>query len=65
MGSVGKAFMLPWVREYKARIVEATSTLPGMEQYIHQLYVVDNNPVMEELPPGTRLVERSSRWWGS
>jgi hypothetical protein len=28
-----------------------------MEQYIHQLYVDDNNSVMEELPPGTRLVE--------
>jgi hypothetical protein len=56
-GSVGKVVMLAWVREYKARMVEATSTLPGMEQYIHQLYVDDNNSVMEELPPGTRLVE--------
>ena len=57
--------MLAWVREYKARMVEATSTLPDMKQFIHQLYVDENNSVMEELPPGTRLVERSSRWWGS
>ena len=48
--------MLAWVREYKARMREATSTLPGMEQYLHQIYV-DDNSIMEELPPGTRLVE--------
>ena len=27
------------------------------EQHLHQLYVDDNNAVMEELPPGTRLVD--------
>ena len=49
--------MLTWVREYKARMKEATSTLPSVEQYLQQLYVDDNNTIMEELPPGTRMVD--------
>ena len=57
-GIVGKVALLAWVRENKARMVKVTSTpLPGMKQYLHQLYVDDNNSVMEKLPPGTRLVE--------
>ena len=56
-GAVGKVAMLAWVREYQSRMRKATSDLPHMEQYLHQLYVDDNNAIMEELPPGTRLVE--------
>ena len=60
-GAVGKVAMLVWVRDFKARMVEATSTIPSHEQYLHQLYVDDNNGIMEELPPGTGLVEGSFR----
>ena len=56
-GSVGKVKMLSWVREFHAKMRNATSTLPDFEQYLHQLYVDDNNAIMEEMPPGTRLVE--------
>ena len=49
--------MLAWVRDYKARMLEATRLLPDAEQYLHQLYVDDNNSIMEELPLGTRLVD--------
>ena len=56
-GAVGKVVMMAWVRDYKAKMSEATAALPNSEQYLHQLYVDDNNVVMEELPPGTRLVE--------
>ena len=45
------------MQEYKTRMVVATSTLPDAEQYLHQLYVDDNNSIMEELPLCTRLVE--------
>ena len=33
----------------------------SIEQYLHQLYIDDNNGIMEELPPGTRLVEGNFR----
>ena len=56
-GAVGKVKMLSWVREFQVRMKEATSTLPNFEQYLHQLYVDDNNAIVEEMPPGTRLVE--------
>ena len=45
------------VKKYKAKMDEATASLPDAEQHLHQLYVDDNNAVMEELPPGTRLVD--------
>ena len=38
-------------------MLEDTRTLPDAELYLHQLYVDDNNSIMEELPLGTRLVE--------
>ena len=48
---------MAWVKEYKAKMEEATASLPDAEQHLHQLYVDDNNAVMEEFPPGTRLVD--------
>ena len=54
-GAAGKVAMLAWVRSFKARMEVATSTLPNPELYLHELYVDDNNVVLEELPPGTRL----------
>ena len=56
-GAVGKVVMMAWVKEYKAKMEKATASLPDAEQHLHQLYVDDNNAVMEELPPGTRLVD--------
>ena len=56
-GAVGKVVMVAWVKEYKAKMAAATASLPDAEQHLHQLYVDDNNAVMEELPPGTRLVD--------
>ena len=56
-GAVGKVVMVSWVKKYKAKMDEATASLPDAEQHLHQLYVDDNNAVMEELPPGTRLVD--------
>ena len=57
-GAVGKVKTLSWVREFQARMSEATSTLPNFEHYLHQLYVDNNsNAIMEEMLPGTRLVE--------
>ena len=40
-------------------LAAATANLPNLNQelYLHQLYVDENNIAMEELPPGTRLVE--------
>ena len=56
-GAVGKVVMVAWVREFKARMTLAAASLPDAEQYLHQLYVDDNNAIMEELPLGTRLVD--------
>ena len=56
-GAVGKVVMMAWVRDYQTKMREACAALPDSEQYLHQLYVDDNNAVMEELPLGTRLVE--------
>ena len=56
-GAVGKVVMMAWVRDFKIKMCEATATLPNSEQYLHQLYVDDNNVVMEELPLGARLVD--------
>ena len=37
-------------------MLEATSDLPDHKSYLHQLYVDDNNAIMEGLPPGTRMI---------
>ena len=56
-GAVGKVVMLAWCREFHTKLTRATESIPSHELYLHKLYVDDNNLVMEELPPGTRLVE--------
>ena len=56
-GAVGKVVMMAWVQQYKTKMREACAALPDSEQYLHQLYVDDNNVVMEELPLGARLVD--------
>ena len=48
--------MLSWVRAFKTKMLEATSDLPDHKSYLHQLYVDDNNAIMEGLPPGTRMI---------
>ena len=60
-GAAGKVEMLSWVRTLQVRLVEATTTIPNHEQYLHQLYIDNNNGIMEELPPGTRLVDGNFR----
>lgn len=49
--------MLAWVRDFKTKMEAATIDLPNHKSYLHQLYVDDNNTVMEQLPKGTRLVD--------
>ena len=45
------------VREFRAKMAAASASLQDAEQHLHQLCVDDNNSVMEELPPETRLVD--------
>ena len=40
----------------KTKMLGATSDLPDHKSYLHQLYVDDNNAIMEGLPPGTRMI---------
>ena len=60
-GASDKVAMLAWVREFQLRLMEATETIPDHEPYLHQLYVDNNSGIMEELPPGTRLIEGKFR----
>ena len=55
-GAVGKVAMLAWVRDFKTKMIEATSDLPDYKSYLHQLYVDDNNTIMEGFPLGTRMI---------
>ena len=57
-GAVGKVVMMAWVKEYKAKMEEATASLPDAEQHLHQLYVGDYNTVMEDshLEPDLKVV---------
>ena len=47
---------MSWVRAFKTKMLEATIDLPDHKSYLHQLYVDDNNAIMEGLPPGTRMI---------
>ena len=40
----------------KTKMLEATSDLPDHKSYLHQLFVDDNNAIMEGLPLTTRMI---------
>ena len=54
-GAAGKVKMMSWVREFQERLARAAVDIMTHELYLYLPYIDDNNLVMEELPPGTRL----------
>ena len=56
-GAVSKVFMVNWCRQFKQKMILATTDLPDFTIHLYKFYVDDHNLVVEALPPGARLLE--------
>ena len=55
-GAVGRVFMTNWCKKFKRRMEAVTADLVDFTIHAYKFYVDDHNLVVEELPPGARLV---------